>query len=95
MLKVFGWRMMLNRLPTRDHLARRGILHSAHENACILCFEEEENLSHMFFQCRISTRIWNKVYQWMEMKVLMETECVDNYIRFINALQENCEEHEK
>lgn len=47
-IKILGWRIMLNRLPTRDQLARRRIIHNAHEEVCVFYFEEEENLSRIY-----------------------------------------------
>ncbi|XP_058733994.1 uncharacterized protein LOC131605683 [Vicia villosa] len=62
----FGWRFLLNRIPTRDQLVRRGVLVGGSDSVCALCSKEEETLSHLFFLCNISIRIWRRVFMWLD-----------------------------
>ncbi|CAK8533481.1 unnamed protein product [Lathyrus sativus] len=38
-IKVFGWRMILNRLASRVNLAPRGLITNPHEKVCVFCFQ--------------------------------------------------------
>lgn len=64
-VKMFGWRFLLNTLPVRDQLRRRGIVVNDHKFCYVFCFREEENSSHPFYSCLFSRRIWEKVECWI------------------------------
>ncbi|XP_019435167.1 PREDICTED: uncharacterized protein LOC109341679 [Lupinus angustifolius] len=50
------WRLYNNRLPTDENLKARGM---AMGSICNLCWTSEETSTHLFFQCRFATDIWN------------------------------------
>ncbi|CAJ2645107.1 uncharacterized protein LOC123905266 [Trifolium pratense] len=49
-VNIFGWRLLLEKLPTREALYRKGIITSNHERCCVFCFKEKEDVQHAFFQ---------------------------------------------
>ncbi|KAK2410047.1 hypothetical protein QL285_045438 [Trifolium repens] len=62
---VFGWRLLLDRLPTRRALHRRGILTNSNELNCIFCHQHLEDCEHLFFNCPVIISVWELVYQWI------------------------------
>lgn len=48
-IKVFVWRFLLDRLPTRDQLIIRYIITASVENMCSVCGEYSEDVFHLFF----------------------------------------------
>jgi hypothetical protein len=50
-VKVFGWRLLLKKLPTRAALSRRGILDNQHDLRCVFCSLSIEDTTHLFFSC--------------------------------------------
>jgi len=50
--KVFSWRVLLDRLPSRTNLVRRGI--NIQCNLCSLCIKEEETIQHLLLYCEVS-----------------------------------------
>lgn len=64
-VKIFVWRCFLNRILMKDQLRRRGILSSPHDLPCALCFQVEEDLCHLFSNCRVVVIIWKKVVDWI------------------------------
>ena len=58
-----AWRVLRNVIPTKDNLLRRGLLLIS--DRCPLCGEEEESVRHLFFECRISWRIWGMCLRWL------------------------------
>ncbi|XP_074265822.1 uncharacterized protein LOC141588272 [Silene latifolia] len=49
-------------LATIDNLQRRGIPYA---NRCVLCLAHEENHTHLFFTCSLSSEIWQQLLTWM------------------------------
>jgi len=63
-VSVFIWRLLRNRLPIKDNLLRRRVLH--HED--IICAGGcgcQETTSHLFFRCDFFGSLWHLVYQWI------------------------------
>jgi len=63
-VSVFVWRLLRNRLPTKDNLLRRRVLH--HDD--ILCVGGcgcPETTVHLFFQCDLFSSLWHPVFQWI------------------------------
>lgn len=58
---IFSWRFILNRLPTRDQLARRGILTGSHDILCSFYFDVVEDNFHVFVGCSVSNKVWCKL----------------------------------
>jgi hypothetical protein len=56
-INVFGWRLLLNRFPTRAALNRRGILLNLDDLYCVLCFQHVEDCAHLFFHCLFSNGV--------------------------------------
>ncbi|XP_058783163.1 uncharacterized protein LOC131657821 [Vicia villosa] len=70
----FGWRLILEKLATKDQLARRGILVEGIETACVFCQSEEETLTHLFAGCSVTLGIWRKVFGWVDLGTIMSLE---------------------
>lgn len=48
---------MLNRLPTKVKLKKRGMTLNPRESVCVICFKVEENLDHLLFSCPITVEV--------------------------------------
>ncbi|XP_057790907.1 uncharacterized protein LOC131008020 [Salvia miltiorrhiza] len=66
------WRVILNRLPTRDKLIRQGLISP---NYCSLCFQEAEDICHIFWSCDKVQPIWAEFLGWFNQ--LEGRHCVD------------------
>ena len=55
-LNVFGWRLRLNRLPTKVNLDRRGI--ELGPVLCPMCGDDVETVNHIFFTCEVAVELW-------------------------------------
>jgi len=51
-IAVCLWRLVLDRLPTKSKLSRRGAIVS--NLACPMCLKGEETSQHLFFTCRLA-----------------------------------------
>jgi hypothetical protein len=62
---VFGWRFLLDKLPTRAALNHRGILTNLDDLHCISCSHIGEDCDHLFYFCQFSKGIWASISQWL------------------------------
>ena len=53
---VFCWRLLKNRLPTKDNLLRRNI--TIQDQNCPLCGNAQEDVGHLFFNCNLTKCLW-------------------------------------
>ena len=60
---VFCWRLIKNRLPTRDNLLRRNV--GIQEVDCPLCGCVQEDVGHLFFNCKIIKGLWWESMRWI------------------------------
>lgn len=58
-----GWRLVRDRLPTKDNLKRRNII-GDQEEICCRCKDKAETADHLFLECTPMNRLWNKVLEW-------------------------------
>lgn len=58
------WLAVLGRLPTRDRLNFLNI-----SQTCPLCSTGLESSKHLFFECRITSSIWNNIKLWLGIRV--------------------------
>jgi hypothetical protein len=87
---VFGWRLLLERLPTKGALHRRGILTNNNELLCNFCSQQVEDCEHLFFNCTVITSVWELIYQWIGRRVITGAAIVNgrhHFSRFGNLFQ--------
>jgi len=61
--KIFGWRALLDKLPSRANLERRCV--GMRSNLCPFCTKKVETIQHLFFTCEVAQRLWIKCDKWL------------------------------
>ena len=61
-VNIFLWRCVLDRLPTRFNLSKRGMELS--DIGCPNCCSGGETLTHLIFMCGLAREVWAKVARW-------------------------------
>jgi hypothetical protein len=84
---AFGWRLLLDRLPTRSALNHRGILHSPNDLSCVFCALNVEDSGHLFFSCQFSIGIWTAVSNWLGKAMPTGVECCTHFCMFGNLIR--------
>ena len=56
-VEVFCWRLMRERLATKDYLVKRGLM-ERRQAVCAFCNTETKTTEHLFFSCHFSWKIW-------------------------------------
>ena len=62
---MFAWRLLLNRLPTRDDLLRRHVL-PIDEQLCTEGCGNNEDRNHLFVSCDFFGSIWFMICGWLQ-----------------------------
>lgn len=81
-ITIFAWRVLHNRIATREALFRRGVIHSQHEKGCVFCFLEDETVSHLFLNCHIIKNIWQLVFSWLGEPYCDEDDVTTHFMEF-------------
>ena len=64
--RFIAWLAMRNRLQTRERLFKYNVIH---DDCCLICGQQWENVTHLFFECTYSKRCLDLIKQWLGWKV--------------------------
>jgi hypothetical protein len=81
-VSIFGWRLLLERLPTRDALFNKGVITNNLEKSCAFCSNMDETLHHCFLGCHFIATVWRDVYHWMGISHLSASNVQQHFIVF-------------
>ncbi|GJV68852.1 RNA-directed DNA polymerase, eukaryota, reverse transcriptase zinc-binding domain protein [Tanacetum coccineum] len=68
-VNIFIWRLMLNKLPSRVNLDRRGI--DVGSILCPICQLDIEMINHIFFSYDMALDLWAKLARWWDLDIPM------------------------
>ncbi|CAI8592619.1 unnamed protein product [Vicia faba] len=86
-IHVLGWRAIRDRLPTREKLAKRGILTKDIDKVCVFCSLMVESLNRLMVGCPLSRVVWQKVARWVGMLLENFSDMVDHMISFYSEME--------
>jgi hypothetical protein len=82
-VSVFAWRLLRNRLPTRDNLVRRHIIpHDA--QLCVTGCGGVETAHHMFLSCPVLASLWCLVRNWVGISSADPFQIQDHFVQFVH-----------
>ncbi|KAE8693577.1 hypothetical protein F3Y22_tig00110809pilonHSYRG00241 [Hibiscus syriacus] len=76
---IIAWMVILDRLPTKDRLARFGIVTV---NVCGLCGDNQESRNHLFLECSFARVIWKAILHACGLQLQLLT-CWDNAMHWM------------
>ncbi|GKV11786.1 hypothetical protein SLEP1_g23006 [Rubroshorea leprosula] len=79
---AFNWKVLLDRIPTKLNLLKRGVIKEEEERKCVLCEEEKEDSSHLFLNCKIVKWLWRACANWWGIEVGLQNECKKTFQLF-------------
>ena len=59
---IFAWRLIKDRIPTKGNLRRRQV--QLNDSLCPFCSRQEEEASHLFFNCPRIPPLWWESLSW-------------------------------
>ena len=63
-VSLLVWRLLRNKLPTKDNLLRQGVINGA-ASTCAAGCEASETTLHLFLNCDVSNGLWAAVRLWL------------------------------
>ncbi|KAH1205060.1 hypothetical protein GmHk_16G045861 [Glycine max] len=79
----FGWRLLWDRLPTKDNLIKRQI--QVDNNLCPFCHSQPETASHLFFTCGKIMPIWWEFLSWIKEEKVFHCRPLDNFLQHFSS----------
>ena len=75
----FAWRLLWDRLPTKDNLAKRQIL--INNDLCPFCNSKPESAPHLFFTCDKIQPLWWEFLSWVKEDRTIHCRPMDNFLQ--------------
>jgi len=66
---ALSWKGLINRIPTRENLARRNALPINVNLNCVVCGMVEETTNHLFLHCTEIWKVWKRLESWLEVNI--------------------------
>ncbi|GKC54339.1 RNA-directed DNA polymerase, eukaryota, partial [Tanacetum coccineum] len=76
-------RLLLNKLPSRVNLDRKGI--DVVSILCPICQEDVETANHIFFTCEMAKELWALMARWWELDILFCAN-ISEWFDWLNSL---------
>jgi hypothetical protein len=80
-VSVFAWRLLRDRLPTKSHLALRGVI-NVEAYRCVLGCGQVEDAQHLFLSCSCFGSLWPLVRSWIGFDGVDHQDISDHFIQF-------------
>ena len=77
---LFAWRLLRDRLPTKDNLFRRHVV-IINDQFCAGC-EEVEISSHLIIHCDLFGTIWNHIFRWIGVSSVLPSDVISLFNQF-------------
>ncbi|GLT40896.1 hypothetical protein SLA2020_149960 [Shorea laevis] len=85
-VSFFGWRLCLDRLPTKWNIRKRGVPLQEEDLMCVLCNDMVEEANHLFSICKETWNFWVEVLQWWGMETVIPNKVLGVADIFIQEL---------
>jgi hypothetical protein len=82
-VSIFSWRLLRDRLPTRQNLANRGIL-AMDSRFCLAGCDQVEDVNHLFLSCPVFGALWPLVRDWLGVEGAESQVISDHFLQFIH-----------
>ena len=83
-VNILGWRINLDRLPTRKNLVDKGIDLSS--LLCPMCGDHIEDVSHVFVRCEVACHTWEIIFRWFGISTPIFV-LIDDIMDWVDSVQ--------
>ncbi|XP_058763359.1 uncharacterized protein LOC131636778 [Vicia villosa] len=89
-VKIFGWRLLKDRLATKQQLIKRGIIEPNDESLCVFGYGQLEDSIHLFLNCPFVRKVWEKILVWLGINVVTDTDCPGHFMQLMENMRSSC-----
>lgn len=82
-VSLFVWRLLRNRLPTRENMLWRRVL-QVHGSECVYGCGVHETVNHLFIGCDIFSSLWTHVLHWLCISSVLSGDIRQHLFQFTN-----------
>nr|KAJ0193295.1 hypothetical protein LSAT_V11C800404310 [Lactuca sativa] len=78
-VNIMIWKVLLDRLPTRENLVERNI-----DISSLLfpsCDSQVEDSNHVFVHCEVAEEVWRRVFKWLDLPFPLFNSVADLFFR--------------
>jgi hypothetical protein len=83
-VSLFAWRLLKNKLPSKDNLLHRGM----NQLDSVLCVGDcgvVETSDHLFFGCKLATPLWCNIMLWLGISCPVSNSANEHAMQFCNT----------
>lgn len=80
---ALGWRVLLDRLQTKENLARRNI--PTGNLSCPWCGSKTKSTSHLLFTCGFAWKVWTLLLRWLNLVLVLPDEPSYHFAQFVES----------
>lgn len=80
---ALGWRVLINRIQTKENLIRRNI--PIANSSCPWCGLVEETTFHLLFQCSFAWKVWSLVMKWIGICLVLPGDTLCHFNQFVSC----------
>jgi len=77
---VHAWRLLLDKLPTRINLVKRGM--QLMNMLCPLCQEGVKTSQHLFGTCKVAQKVWDQCDRWVGNAIVRHESPIIHFLSF-------------
>ena len=81
-VSLLVWRLLRNRLPTKDDLVRRGVLHANDITCGAAGCDSNETISHLFLSCDNYYEVRSNVWNWLGISSVTSVDLRQHFMQF-------------
>jgi hypothetical protein len=81
---AFSWQLVLDRIPSKQNLALRGV-DTGNDARCAACNSELESSAHLFLHCRVTAQIWYDIARWIGHELILPPSVDHSFSIFVSC----------
>ncbi|XP_058754196.1 uncharacterized protein LOC131627368 [Vicia villosa] len=89
-VRIFGWRLLKDRLPTRKLLVDKNIVQGDENSMYVFCGLQVEEANHLFIHCVMIRKVWEMIQNWLGIDSNEELLCSTHFLKLLENMQESC-----
>ncbi|XP_057415175.1 uncharacterized protein LOC130710037 [Lotus japonicus] len=81
-VKAFAWRILLDRIASKENLLKRRVLVVHDQATCSFCSAHLESCWHLLFSCPVSNHLWQLGANWLGMDLISASSPREHFTQF-------------